>query len=105
MSMAVMGYTCSNSIAKLGYAAWPDCDKKKVSKRTRQELQTGFTMYLDLERSASLPAGMDLTIYREFMMDMSLERLQKFRASLNAELSKSFGILPDFITEPDLEWE
>ena len=49
MSMAVMGYTCSNSIAKLGYAAWPDCDKKKVSKRTRQELQTGFTMYLDLE--------------------------------------------------------
>ena len=77
-------------------------DKPRVARTKHQEQTQTATIYLDLYRQSGLPISMELTTVREFMAGLSLERLQQFKASLDANLSKSFGILPAFIAEPDL---
>ena len=84
---------------------WGKKDKPRVARTKHQEQTQTATIYLDLYRQSGLPISMELTTVREFMAGLSLERLQQFKASLDANLSKSFGILPAFIAEPDLEWE
>ena len=103
-SIAKGGFGACMGAARLGYVHCPDQVKKSARKTTQEQSQTA-TLYLDLFRSGKLSATMELTTIREFMLSMDLQQLRKFRASLDITLSRSFGILPDFITAPDLDWE
>ena len=98
-------YDWGNGAAAGRLINWGKKEKPRAARRTRQEIRSHFTAYLDLWKEGTAPVKLEFVRPATVKLYLDMSRPAASFTTFTFSVNKALGIDADIRAEPDLDWE